>query len=155
MSQTANQSLEAPSDSYYHGSQDYYSSPLFHTPETTMYDDELRLDEEQTQTTATPDQQYSSFPGGDYYSQQTHTQYTYPQTPAQGSYRPQTPVHNSNQNVPTSPSTVRWTVESSPEERIRLGLPRYATEEEIEEQRRIYEQATQQADYPESAPHAG
>jgi hypothetical protein len=155
MSSPLDEAVEVPSEAYYYGSPYYDSSTPFQQHDGARYDAEIRLDEEQPQTAASQNQQNASCPSDDHYSQQTNSQYYYPQTPAQEPYRPQTPTHNSQQNVPTSPTTVRWTGEYSAEERLRLGLPRYLTEEEVEEQRRAYEHTTQQADRPEPAPHAG
>lgn len=147
------QPVRFPSEAYCPESQYYYNSAQFQGNEPTMYDHELSLDEEQPQAATAQTQQYTSYPSGDHYSQQTQTEF-YPCAPAREPYRPQTPVHNGHQNVLVSPTTVRWSVECSPEERIRLGLPRYATEAEVEAARRAYEQAMRRADHLD-APHSG
>jgi len=141
------QAVRVPSDAYYPESQYCYPSAQFPANEPTMYDNELRLDEEQPQAGTAQTHQFTSYSSGDHYSQQMQSQYQYPQIPAQASDRPRTPVHNNYQNAPTSPTTQRWSAEYCAEERLRLGLPRFATEAEVEAARRAYEHATHQADH--------
>jgi hypothetical protein len=58
------------------------------------------------------------------------------------------------QHVSTSFTTARWYREPTPEERLRLGLSRHATQADVETARRAHEDATQQADRYGSAPRA-
>jgi len=142
-----------PSEAYCPESQYYYNSAQFQGNEPTMYDNELNIDEEQPLAAPAQTQQYASYPSRDHHLQQMQTD-SYPHALDQGSYRPQTPVQNGHQNVPPSPTTIRWSAERSPEERLRLGLPRYATEAEVEAERRAYEQAMHGADQSD-APQSG
>ena len=115
------------SDTYAYQSQYYYTPTQ--TNYNSYYDPVLTFDEEQPQnsTAQSQQQQYSSYVGGNQYVQNT----------AQGIYRPQTP---------TAPTALSWSVESCVEERIRLGLSRYATEEEVEQARRALHDVTSRAD---------
>ncbi|KAJ5042425.1 uncharacterized protein L3040_004974 [Drepanopeziza brunnea f. sp. 'multigermtubi'] len=65
-----------------------------------------------------------------------------PNNPAAQSHHTGSPENHSDQTqpsgVPLSPTTQRWSTSSSPEERLRLGLPRYANRDE---ERRAYQQA--------------
>ena len=60
--------------------------------------------------------------------------------------------HVVQQHVSTSFTTARWYREPTPEERLRLGLSRHATQAEVEAARRAYEDAMQQADRYGPAP---
>ncbi|KAG4434905.1 hypothetical protein IFR05_009603 [Cadophora sp. M221] len=91
--------------------------------ETPRYENELTLDDDQ------------------------NTETTVPETPSDGRYTQQAPAHNQyhhNNNQPDQPNgvhpptTERWSSEHTPEERLRLGLSRYPTEEE---RRLAYEDA--------------
>lgn len=128
--------------SYYHLS----VAPLY-TPGTT-YDRQLAIDD-QSQMARTPAQ----YPTGDYYPQVPSQGYFSSAMPPAGYNRPQTPTEGYNaQNItPHSPTTQRWSSEFSSAERLRLGRPRYETEQELEEQRQAYEDASHQADDHEPA----
>lgn len=122
------QPIPVGSDTYAQQSQ-YYYTPSQSTY-NNHYDSELRFDEDQPQTSIAQSQQpqqYISYAGGNQYAQNT----------AHGYYETQ---------APTSPTAQRWSNEPCAEERMRLGLSRYATQEEVEEARRALHEVTRQAD---------
>jgi hypothetical protein len=133
--------VPVPPDAHYAEDQIFYPSAQFHTNDATPYDHEIRLNEDQAPH---ENQQYTSYPSGSHYVQ----------TPIHGYYRPQSPVQQYpvQQHVSTSSTTALWSREQLAAERLRLGLPRYATQEEVEAARRAYEEATQQVDHSWSVP---
>ncbi|KAE9371724.1 hypothetical protein N431DRAFT_559173 [Stipitochalara longipes BDJ] len=123
------QPVPVPPEAFYHEDQLYYSSTQFDTHESALYDHEIIFEEEQAPTALVDSQQYNSYPSDNQYGS---NQYSQTQAPAY--FRPQTPAQQypMQQNISTSPTTARWSSQQLAEERIRLGLPRHATQAEIE-----------------------
>jgi hypothetical protein len=112
---------------------DYQEFQLEHLPipynpgEIQMYDSELVLDSVEEQEGSS---QYSKRPGFESFEFQ-------PQNDATKRSQDQAPRHLNPQatNIARTPTTRRWSREYAPEERIRVGLPRW----ESKEARRKYE----------------
>lgn len=78
-------------------------------------------------------QQHSPSPSGG-----SHVQIEHPDS----YYRPQTPVQYTNQEMQyESHFTPSWSTEQLAQERLRLGLPQYASQEEVEAARLAYNEA--------------
>jgi hypothetical protein len=132
------QAVPVPPETSYHEDQFFHSSAQFHTYGSGPYDNEIRLDGEQPPAAPAQIPQHNSYPSG----------VQYLQTPTEGHYGPQTPVpqySTQQQHVATSLTTAHWSRQELAEERLRLGLRRFETQEEVEAARRAYEEATQRA----------
>jgi hypothetical protein len=133
------QAVPVPPEDSYLEDQIYYSSAQFHPYGSGPYDREIRLEGEQPPAAPAQIPQHNSYPSGAQYLQ----------TPTEGHYRSQTPVQQystqQQQHVATSSTTARWSNQQWAEERLRLSLPRFATQEEVEAAWRAYEEATQRA----------
>jgi hypothetical protein len=123
----------APHHQGYAGQAYYFPADRTYTqqPQPTRYDNNLAFDDDQNGTPANSGHTgRATHYNSDYYPQQTS---------AQGHY---STYGNGHSNAQHSETTRRWSTEISPEERLRLGLPRY----ESEEQRLAYENAGVQYD---------
>ncbi|KAE9364894.1 hypothetical protein N431DRAFT_285774, partial [Stipitochalara longipes BDJ] len=126
--------IPIPSEASCYKDQLYYSSTQFPTHKSALYNHEIIFEEEQAPTGLVNSQQYNPSDnqyGSNYYSQTPVLVYDQPQILAW-----QYPMQ---QNISTSPTTARWSSQQLAEERIRLGLPRYVTQAEVEAAQRSYE----------------
>jgi hypothetical protein len=118
----------------------YFPADQTYAQQPVRYDNNLAFDDDQNGTSENSGYTGQTTQSG-YTSQTTHYNSDYyPQkTSGQGHYNTYVNGHGHAQH---SETTRRWSTEISPEERLRLGLPRY----ESEEQRLAYENAGVQYD---------
>jgi hypothetical protein len=135
------QRVPVPQAAHYGEEQYYYPSDQVYTNDAGTYAPELRLDEDHV-------------PSQDPLCTSSSSANQYDQPADHGYHRPQSPIqqYGVQQHVSTSFTTARWYREPTPEERLRLGLSRHATQAEVETARRAYGDGMQQADRYGPAP---